>query len=51
MGIVARIPDFVACEEQRRRPACAAAKSDQHLCYSLSEMNHIQSVPMLISGF
>ena len=25
------------CEQQRRRPACASAKSDQRLCYSLIE--------------
>ena len=24
------------CEYQRRRPACASAQSDQHLCYLLS---------------
>ena len=29
--------EFVACEQQRRRPACASAQSDQRLCYSLSE--------------
>ena len=23
------------CEHERRRPACAAAQSDQRLCYSL----------------
>ena len=23
------------CEQQRRRPACASAKTDQCLCYSL----------------
>ena len=27
-----------ACEQQRRRPACASAYSDQHLCYSLYKM-------------
>ena len=25
------------CKHQRRRPACASAQSDQHLCYSLIE--------------
>ena len=30
-----RKPVFVICEEQRRRPACASAQSDQHLCCSL----------------
>ena len=37
MGLDARYPDFVACEQQRRRPACASAQSDERLCYSLSE--------------
>ena len=36
MGLDARKPDFVACE-QRHRPACAAAQADQCLCSSLSE--------------
>ena len=26
---------LVVCEQQRRRPACASAQSDQRLCYSL----------------
>ena len=29
-------PDFDACEQQRRRPACASVQSNQCLCYSLS---------------
>ena len=29
------------CEQQRRRPACASAQSDQRLCYSLFEKYHI----------
>ena len=33
----ARNPDFVACEQQRRRSDCASAQSDQRFCYSLSE--------------
>ena len=37
IGLDARDPDFDACEQQRRRPACASAQSDQHLFYSLSE--------------
>ena len=27
--------DFVACEQQRRRPACASTQFDQRLCSSL----------------
>ena len=27
-------PFSVVCEQQRRRPACASAQSDQRLCYS-----------------
>ena len=37
MGVDERNPDFVACKQQKRRPACASAKSDQRLCYSPSE--------------
>ena len=29
------------CENHRRRPACASAQSDQHLCYSLLGKYHI----------
>ena len=29
------------CEQQRRRPACASAQSDQRLCNSLSGKYHI----------
>ena len=36
MGIDARNPDFVTCEQQRRRPGCAFAQSDQRYCNSLS---------------
>ena len=31
----------VVCEQQRRRPACAYAQSDQRLCYSLIGKYHI----------
>ena len=37
MGLDARNPDFVACEQQRRRPACASTQSDQCLYYSQLE--------------
>ena len=33
MGLDARKPDFVVCEQQRHRPVCVY---DQHLCYLLS---------------
>ena len=36
MDLVARKSDFVACEQQRRRPACTDVQSDQCLCYSFS---------------
>ena len=29
------------CEQQRRRPACASAQTDQRLCYSLFAKYHI----------
>ena len=35
MDHVARKPDFVACEQQGRRPDCPSAQSGQRLCYSL----------------
>ena len=31
----------VGCEQQRHRPACASAQSDQRLCYSLIGKYHI----------
>ena len=31
-----RNPYFVACEQQRRRPDCKSAQSDQCLSYSIS---------------
>ena len=34
MGVGARRPDYVACDQQRHRPACAPKQSDQHLCFS-----------------
>ena len=44
MGLNARNPDFVVCEHQRCRPACASVQSDQHLCYSLSgKLNSLTS--------
>ena len=36
MGRVARKPKVVAFQQQRRRPACADAQSDQRLCCSIS---------------
>ena len=36
MGLDARKPNFVACKQQRCRPACTVARSDHCLCYSLS---------------
>ena len=38
MGLDARNPDFVPCEQQRRRPACVSAQSDQRLYFSPSEI-------------
>ena len=34
-------PDFGVCEQQRCRPACASAQSDQHLCYLCIGKYHI----------
>ena len=36
MSIVARSSDIVACEKQKRRPACNYAQADQYLYHSLS---------------
>ena len=36
-GLDVRNPDFVAWEQQRRRPACMSMQSAQRLCYSLSK--------------
>ena len=33
----------VVCEQQKRRPACASAQSDQRLCHSLIVKYHIQT--------
>ena len=30
-------PDFVACKQQRPRPACASVQSDQLFCYLFSK--------------
>ena len=50
MGIAARNPDFVACEQQRHRPACAFALSDQRHCYSLS-LGHAFLNFLFVVGF
>ena len=41
MGLDARKSVFGVCEQQRRRPACASAQSDQRICYSLIGKYHI----------
>ena len=43
MGLVERKPDFGGCEQQKRKPACASAQSDQRLCYSLIIKYHIKA--------
>ena len=35
---------YVICEQQRRRSACASARSDQRLCCSLPRQNGISSL-------
>ena len=37
------------CEQQRRRPACASAQTDQRLCYLLFGKYHILTKKMLQS--
>ena len=41
LGLDAKKPVFVVCEQHRRRPACAFAQSDQLLCDSLFEKYHM----------
>ena len=41
MGLGARKPVFGACKQQRHRPACASAQSDQRLCHSHIGKYHI----------
>ena len=36
MGLEVRKPDFVACKQQRPRPACASAQFDHCLYHLLS---------------
>ena len=36
MGFDTRKSEFVVCEQQMRRSACAYAQSGQRICYSLS---------------
>ena len=43
IGLVLRKPVFVVCEQQKRRPACASAQSDQCLCYALIGKYHIET--------
>ena len=46
MGPVVRKSDFLSCEQQRRRPACASTLSGQRLCYSLSGKNDLEDKVM-----
>ena len=43
MGFHARKTDYVACEQQKGRSACASAQSDQRLLFSLSGNDSIQT--------
>ena len=38
MGLGVRKPDFGVCEQQRRRPACASAQTDQRSVIPLSKI-------------
>ena len=50
-GLDVRKPVFGVCEQQRRRPACASAQSDQRLCFSLFEKYYIQTCYRRIFNF
>ena len=39
-GLGARKPVYRVCEQQKRRPACASAQSDQRICFSLNLKYH-----------
>ena len=39
MALVARKPDFVKCEQQVRRSACASIQSDQRI-----DFHHLESI-------
>ena len=41
LGLDARKPVFMVCEQHRSRPACASAQSDQRLCCSLFGKKHM----------
>ena len=41
LGLDARKPVFMSFGQHRRRPACAYAQTDQHICYSLFRKDHI----------
>ena len=43
MGPDTRKPVFGVCKQQRPRPACTSAQSDQRLCFSLTGKYHIQA--------
>ena len=45
-GLNARKPVFGVCKQQRRRPACASAQTDQHLCFRFLE----SSISKLYTG-
>ena len=51
MGSDARKPDFVACELQRRRTACASVLSDQRLCNCFLQSMIFKLVSYIISSF
>ena len=41
MGLGASNLSWEVCKQYRRRPACAYAQSDQHLCYSRFDKYHM----------
>ena len=49
--LVARKPDFVACEQQRRISVFASAQIDQRLCYSLSRKGNCQLSKSIVHGY
>ena len=51
LKVIAIKPDTIACEQQRRNPACASVQSNQCRCYSLSGQKKYLSCRWPLSSF
>ena len=41
IGLDAGKPVFRVCDQQKQKPACASAQSDQHFCYCYNRLENI----------